>query len=60
MENEALSEEVDSLCTKVEEALAALAQRGPSACEGESWVDQILHLESAKAILHGNGPGGDL
>jgi hypothetical protein len=60
VENEALSEEVDSLCAKVDEALAVLAQSGPSAYEGEGWVDQVLHLESAKAILHGNGPGGDL
>lgn len=30
--------------------------KGPS----DDWVDEVVHLESAKAILHGNGPGGDL
>lgn len=60
-ENEAISEEVDTLCTAVDKALKA-ATTTIATQEGEAgaWVDHVVVLESAKAMLYGNGPGGDL
>ena len=57
-ENEALSEEVENLGADINKALAA-ATSGVGSADGE-WVDDVVQLESAKAIVTGSGPGGDL
>lgn len=59
-ESEALSEEVDNLCAAIDRALTAASTAAANAEDGHSWVDAVVHLESAKAIMYGNGPGGDL
>ncbi|KAG7666873.1 hypothetical protein Ndes2526B_g04637 [Nannochloris sp. 'desiccata'] len=56
-ETEALTEEVENLGTSLKKALATIATTNTT--DGD-WVDDVVHLEAAKAILNGNGPGGDL
>lgn len=54
-ETESLAEEVGRLDDAVDKALA-----GAAASTSAEWVKAVVHLESAKGVLHGNGPGGDL
>ena len=71
LESATLAEEMERLSKQVDDAMKQATEKGKSikdqgnqgATSADldlSWVDDIVTLESAKAVLRGHGPGGDL
>lgn len=56
-ETETLSDDATKLVNDVGKAIEVARTKGP---QSSIDMEEMMHLECAKSILQGNGPGGDL